>query len=189
MKIFLTVLVMLLLTFVCRFLITRSNLKTIKDLNVQFQLWYTEKVKPGTNDVKIVRPNNEAFSRLYHIVYKDNRAVVNTIDEGKYMGHTATFTNKADVVQSFPTTHQSVVEQEVGLLDNMQDYFQERYNENFRISYWLTTLIFLPQYFIKYIGLKEESILSHVLNAIWWIIIALMAIYKPVLSALIKHLL
>lgn len=187
MQTLLTLALIAIIVFLCRFLITRANLQSIKMLNKQFNEWYERALVPDVSESELakLRPNNELFSKLYKIVYKDNKAIVNISDTGTYAGQPTIFQNKADVVQSFPTIHHSVIRDELTLLDNIQDYFQVRYDENFKFAYWINVLIFLPQQFVKYIGLKEESVLSKVLNVIWWLALLLLAAYKPLISKII----
>lgn len=176
--------------FLLRITITRSHLNEAKKLENEFMLWSGIDDATGASPKKLTRPNNHAFVRLYKIVYSgEPEPVVNTVDEGTFEGHPTIFTNKASVTGSFPTKHQSVIGMEVAILQNFVDYFDDQYQQTFKLSYWINFLIFLPQQILSYLGIKEESVASKLLNLIYWCAVALFSIYKPLLQNLFNHFL
>ncbi|HBF73732.1 MAG TPA: hypothetical protein DDW71_00530 [Lactobacillus sp.] len=176
------------IVFVLRIITTKSHLNEAKKLQQDFMSWSGLDDDSNTAVKETVRPNNHVFVRLYKLVYPNEKdPIVNTVDEGTFHGYPTIFTNQASVTGSFPTKHQSVIGMEVAILQNFVDYFYDQYRQNFRLSYWINFLIFLPQQFLSYLGVKKESVASKLVNVIYWCAVALYSIYKPLLQNLLNH--
>ncbi|WP_105956206.1 hypothetical protein [Apilactobacillus quenuiae] len=76
---------------------------------------------------------------------------------------------KVDVIASFPSQNALLIEQQVPLLSNLVDFYTYKYNQNFKINFWIETIMFLPQKLLLYLGIKQESVASKLLNLIYWI--------------------
>lgn len=174
---------LMLAIFIFRILTTKSKLKEAEQLRTQFETWANSK-----NDAK-ARPNNHTFARLYKYAYNQSEAITDVQDYKDIGRYIQVKTTPVSIIQSFPSMNPQIYPIEVATLDNLVDYFEDEYQQNFKLSFWLNFAIFLPQKFVHYIGLKEDSILSKVMNVLYWIVIGLFTLYKPLLRNFLIHFL
>ena len=163
--------------FVGRILITKDNLNKVCKIDEQYNDWVV--------DTTNTRPSNAVFTDLYK-AYSGNT----TFGVPHYRGNRAVIiTEQVDVIASFPSTDRQIMSQQLPLIGTMRDFFKERYAENFSVIFWIKQVIYLPQSAFRYLGIKENSIANKLGNFIWWIIITIGLIYKPLLAKLISSFL
>ncbi len=63
--------------------------------------------------------------------------------------------------------------------------YKSRCLEVFSPLYWINTVIYLPQKILQYIGLPSETWIGRILNAIWWISVAIYTVNKEMLKGLL----
>lgn len=167
--------ILLAVVFVGRILITKDNLKKITKIDSDYETW----VKA---DAKTNRPNNATFTDLYKTFSGETTMNMTHFDGNRV----AVLKRQIDVIASFPTMDRQVMAQLLPLIDNMKDFFQERFNENFSLIFWIKLLIYLPQNALQYIGVKDTSIANKIANFTWWLVVALGIICKPLIVKLIS---
>ena len=69
-----------------------------------------------------------------------------------------------------------------------QDYAVDTLKRTFLPSLSLKTLLKLPSFFWKYIGLKPETISNKILSSLSWIILFLLNLYKEEIKVLISSI-
>lgn len=92
------------------------------------------------------------------------------------------------VSESFPSKNRLIIQSEVSIVSMLKEDTEDAFKQNFSILFWINKIIFLPASIIKYLGLKEDSILSKLLNFIYWVVCGTFLLFKPELLNLISRL-
>lgn len=157
----------LIVIFTVRWINTSSDYKLAKKLNAQFSEWLTTKDKSS-------RPSNADFNSLFKKCYGDGRDTI----PYKVATFGVIFTEKADILLSFPTASPVLLIHELRLLDNLEEHFYFEYRRTFSVKYWVNFLVFLPQKIFAYFNLNEDQFIAKLFNLIYWILTGLWALYK-----------
>ncbi|TPR16671.1 hypothetical protein [Apilactobacillus timberlakei] len=96
-------------------------------------------------------------------------------------------TETVDFIDSFPSTHPTISIKEQTIIENLEDYFEYKYTQNFKIAFWIEIIIFLPQNLLNYVGLKKDSVSAKLLNAIYWLIGLAVPIFWSTIKSLIYN--
>lgn len=177
-----TIILVFLFIFLIRLYLTKDNLIKINKISDQF----TTLLKTNGHSEA---PSNAIFNNLVKMAFGDINPTVNTQKTG-YMDDTrCVFIKTAGILNSFPTIHPQLIEEENGLIRNLQDYYKYKYSENFSIAYWIRLIIFLPSNVVNYLGLKDDSIIAKLLNIIYWIFIPLLTVMRSNLIFIVHELL
>ena len=88
----------------------------------------------------------------------------------KQVGYGKIQSSNVIVIENFPHIYSDMANGTLRIFSEMRGVLKERIFGTINPIYWLNIIIFLPQKIVKYLGLKETSILAKILNLLWWII-------------------
>lgn len=168
--------------FICRIYLTKDNLTKINKINKQFH----NLVK---NNGESEDPSNASFNKLYKKAFGNAERIVDTQKISTFDGKRAVFLSPADVLASFPTIHPQLISDEIKILSNLKDYYQDKYSENFSPAFWIRAIIFLPSNVVKYVGLKDNSITGRILNLLYWFLVPFGSVMRSNLISIVHQLL
>lgn len=155
----------------------RKDYLTVKRLTQEFDEW----IKSDGNSKK---PNNAEFTRLFKKMHGKS-----TFKQDVVRGNSAVMITEAtDVVASFPTLHGQLIAAEVGLLDNMYEYFELHYKDVLTLNFWLNFVIFLPAKIIEYLDISESKKLTKTMNAFYWLLSTVYILWKPAIQNFLQKL-
>ncbi|QTJ57565.1 hypothetical protein B8A39_06565 [Dolosigranulum pigrum] len=174
----LKLLVVIFFIFLCQFIFRRHDKKQIELLTDNFLYW----IKCPSEKT---RPNNKLFVELFRPIYGDKH-VHHPLPDNK---RATTISNYYSLIDSFPTMSTSqAIEDQITLLQNMNDYYQYRYNEIFSVQYWFKFVVYLPKNILIYLGANPDTVIGKIANFIYWLFIVTWSIFKTQIINIIKQL-
>lgn len=176
------IIILFLLAVICRIYLTKYDVTKINKISKQFDDIV------NTNG-ESEDPSNAEFNKLYKKAFGNAERIAQTRRLGTLYGQRAIFTDSADVLASFPTLHPQVIRDEINILSNLKDYYQDKYSENFSPAFWIRSIIFLPGSIVKYVGLKDNSITARIFNLVYWFLVPLGSVMRLNLINLVHQLL
>ena len=177
MKLISTLFFIVVISFIYQYLNAKENMDTSKRLNKEFQDWY--------NDSSNKKPNNAEFAELFKSRYNQTSSITQT-----YRGNRAVLVKeRTDLVASFPTLHPQLIYNQLGVLDNLEDYFTLKYKKIFSFKYWLDFVVFLPKKIFDYLGFNDLGVISRIANLIYWLFSAFWIFFEDQIIQWIHSLL
>lgn len=171
--IFINCFIFLIVVFIIRLFITKSHLNDMLRINNQYYKWMED-------DKNNSAPNNNEFNILFKKVYGKRNSFVLTASQVA-----PNIISKTNVIQSFPSKNPMVVEPTMAILANLCDFYENQYRQNFKLSFWIENIIFLPQNILKYTGINEDAVSGKILNIIYWLSGIALSIFWKYIKSLI----
>ncbi|UYN55644.1 hypothetical protein OFW50_09100 [Lacticaseibacillus chiayiensis] len=158
---------------VIRVLLTKSDKDSAHSLRKQFNEWL---VSSGPD-----RPSNDTFRQLYRRATGNRQALTPVVRD---LGPMYQRVN-ADLLDNFPSKIKQFALQQLTMIDNLVDYYDARWNENFVPAFWIRFFVYWPQKLVGYLGIKEDGVAAKLANVLGWLIEFIFLIYKPLLKKLL----
>lgn len=83
-------------------------------------------------------------------------------------GQLATF--KSSILERYPTKLEVYAQEIYRMFQEAIAVYRSRMLNSLNPFCWINCIIFLPKSIIQYLGLSAESIITKILNLIWWLI-------------------
>lgn len=165
--------VLIIVIVVVRVLLTKSDKDSAHALSKQFDAWLV-----SSNPE---RPSNDTFRELYRRASGNSHAFTPVVrDLGPMFQATS-----ADLIDNFPSKIKQFALQQLAMMDNLVDYYDARWNENFAPAFWIRFFVYWPQNLVGYLGIRKDGVAAKLANVLGWLIEAIFLLYKPLLKKLL----
>ncbi|MET3558652.1 hypothetical protein ABID29_001778 [Streptococcus rupicaprae] len=137
----------------------KSDCKQAKELSEQFDAWIE-------SQATTTKPSNAVFTKLYKKRYGKEEFAQNIVQRKANI----IATNQVDVVASFPSLNQNILGAQIGIVDNLESYYELQFEEVKSLKYFIHFILSLPLQLLKYIGIDEEKSSSKLIQVIIWVV-------------------
>lgn len=91
-------------------------------------------------------------------------------------GQLASF--KIDVLENFPSNREDITQVTCRVIQDALGVYKDRMWSAINPLSWIQTFVFLPQSIIGYLGLSTDTVLTKLLQLIWWALCSAFALAK-----------
>lgn len=95
--------------------------------------------------------------------------------------------NMFDAFENMHVNDERIAASMLNSFDTAKGEFKNRIFQCFNPLHWIETVIFLPKIVIEYLGFKENTVFTRILQLIWWIATFLYGVYNTEINNIIKE--
>ncbi|KAA3659973.1 MAG: hypothetical protein DWQ10_07675 [Calditrichaeota bacterium] len=100
-------------------------------------------------------------------------------------------TGSLSVMSNFPNAREDIVSLMLTMFHQAIGVYRSRIKDSFNPLYWIEFVLTLPKQVFGYLGIPAESLITKIVQLLYWIIAAvtsiLFALYKPEIGKLVRE--
>lgn len=106
----------------------------------------------------------------------------------QHMGYGQAASFKANLLDAIPTSQVDHLSLIISILNKTLGVFQQRIFDTINPLYWITSVLFLPKSIMQYLGVNPDSVITKLLQLVWWLIAPTALIFREQTHLFIRSL-